>query len=117
MPKLSQDSLEKRFTCVHCGATLRTRQGLSGHLQFKHATGREASQADFEFILSKINDLTLLASAGMSAKEVRNRQLILARWVQLGLFCESLGINLDSKDFKNYIVASFIQRDLEEFIP
>ncbi|MDP2719281.1 MAG: hypothetical protein Q8P44_05575, partial [Dehalococcoidia bacterium] len=36
MPKLSQATLEKRFQCGYCAKTLRSRQGLSGHIQFKH---------------------------------------------------------------------------------
>ena len=36
MPKLSQDSLKKRFSCQYCDKSFRTRQGLSGHIQFKH---------------------------------------------------------------------------------
>lgn len=35
---LHKDPLNKNFPCKKCGKLFRTRQGLSGHIQFKHGT-------------------------------------------------------------------------------
>lgn len=59
MPKLKEDSLKKRFTCQYCGKSFPTRQGLSGHIQFKHQKKwiKEPDLPSYLEIVPKLKDI------------------------------------------------------------
>jgi len=38
MPKLPKQLMDHRYQCPFCGKSLPTPQGMSGHIQYKHAT-------------------------------------------------------------------------------
>ena len=107
MPKLSEKSLEKRYLCNECGKTLRTLQGLSGHVQFKHSKGQKTFEIDAEEIKSKMNRLKLFDRAWeLSQSAVNARHHILQKWLEAQSLCEHLHIRLNNQDFKNYMVTS-----------
>ena len=49
--------LHKKFLCQHCGESFRTRQGLSGHIQFKHHAKTESQKLDDKHIQDKAIEL------------------------------------------------------------
>ena len=110
MPKLSEDSLSKRFQCQYCGQFCRTRQGLSGHIQFKHgvgeeSSGEESSVPDAHFVLSEgFRYKRVGLTAGMPMSQIAANQRALGGWVKVKGFCEFLGVKLTPQDFKNYII-------------
>ena len=107
MPKLNKDSLAKMFTCNYCGKLFRTRQGLSGHIQFKHGTGKKSVQVDSKYILSMAHKYEEVNSfTGMPLPKIKARQEILVNWLEVEYFCSFLGITLSPQDFKNYIIVS-----------
>lgn len=115
MPKLSKNYLEKRFACQYCGNSFRTRQGLCGHIQFKHDGGKKSSQTDFGYLLSKGKHYELVGSAaGLPMSQIKARQRILAKWLQVQGFCDFLQIKLSPQDFKNYIIMSLAQQHGKE---
>ena len=116
MPKLTQASLEKRFTCVVCGKSVRSRQGLSGHIQFKHnatmsppkTAPSRPSSVDGAFILKNVGDWELLErSASVPEAEIQLFKNVLGRWLMLKLSLESFGLETDQHDFKAFVVSSF----------
>jgi hypothetical protein len=123
MPKLSQDSLNKRFTCQYCEDTFRTRQGLSGHIQFKHKVQQSQSMDD------KYNDISNIIkiakhldsvgkAAGLSKARSQGQARIVARWSSVFTVCDVLKLKLNNQDFKNYLIASlacmYENEELEE---
>jgi len=109
VPKLSDESLEKRFRCDYCGETFRTRQGLSGHIQFKHldlySVKKKTEEVGKEFVSSKI----ILLSAWNAAFQLpKERFEVIDRWIKGWLYihsiCEALNIKLTKQDFKNYLL-------------
>jgi hypothetical protein len=119
MPKLSQHTLEKMFKCQICGELLRTRQGLSGHIQWKHNAGKSQPPIDYDVINAltkeweKYGKIMLLPDA-----QIRAQENILKNWPIVHVFCKYLKIKLNNTDFKNYILASFARmyecEELEE---
>jgi len=102
----TDNPLYKGFTCPYCGKTVRTRQGLSGHIQFKHGTKKTALQVSAADIVEK--KAIFKAVEGMLALPKSTTQmieLILDNWLQIVLICDALEIALNKQDFKNYIVA------------
>jgi len=105
MPKLSNSSLEKRFTCSHCGKSFRTRQGLSGHIQFKHPEGQELVYTSLDYIVSRGKLYEAIAKpAGVSMSEIRAKQHILNRLMDVKNFCEFVGFKVQPQDLKNYVI-------------
>ena len=97
MPKLSQDALSKMFQCEYCGDLLRTRQGLSGHIQFKHTTGQGTPNRDYDYLNSKASEfrkygLIIL----LPESEIAAHQNALKRWPEVQTFCQFLGLKLGS---------------------
>ena len=84
----------------------RTRQGLSGHIQFKHGTKQNTLQI-------AINDNVLLKAKlkvvgeiiDLSKSTTQMIEAILDNWIKVILICDPLGIDLNKQDFKNYFVA------------
>ncbi len=105
MPKLNKDSLEKRFTCQYCESTFRTRQGLSGHIQWKHKARQTLSVTDISNVIQKAKHLdSNLKKGGILLSTEKAR--IVARWASIMTMCEILKIKINNQDFKNYIIAS-----------
>jgi len=106
MPKLTKDSLVKRFSCPHCGKSIRTRQGLSGHIQFKHAKGLGSPDIGVDYIVEKGNSYETVGKlAGVSLSEIHAKQNILVKWLDVKHFNDFLGMKVNSKDFKDYVIA------------
>lgn len=120
MPKLSADSLEKRFACPYCDKTLRTRQGLSGHIKFKHGSAYQpqtyvpfgASVKEEPLLgLDEVEPMVKIwENRGKfmldSQWELQAERNVLKRWNEVRLLCGELDIHLDKTDLKNYLVTS-----------
>ena len=113
IPKLSEKTLDKRFQCEYCGETLRTRQGLSGHIQFRHndffghlSNKKNKEEIGQSFILSKSKDFSLWRKVnGLSKATNDNIAALLVKWGIVESFFKMLGIELNKQDFKNYLLA------------
>ena len=106
MYQIYTDPLQKKFVCKHCGKAVRTRQGLSGHIQFVHSAKQKIEQIDNTYIMSKGTKLDILGKvAGWSESTIKARKAILVNWLDVQLFCKMLGIDLSKQDFKNYLIA------------
>ena len=101
----NKDPLNKKFLCKQCGKTFRTRQGLSGHIQFKHGTKQEIKELDANYILSLALELEVIAKImGWSESTIQARKAILVNWLDVKVCCNTLGIDLNKQDFKNYVI-------------
>jgi len=103
---LYKDPLNKKFQCQHCGNLFRTRQGLSGHIQFKHGIKQytpDIAINDIEFIKDKLQMAGI--TLGMNETTTQVIEVILDNWTKITTICEELGIDLNKQDFKNYFVA------------
>jgi len=117
VPKLSKNSLEKRFACQHCGKSCRTRQGLSGHIQFKHGAGKESPQINHSYVLSKGKYWEKVGkAAGLPMSEIRAKQHIMVEWFDVQAFCNFFKIKLSNSDFKNYLIASLAHMHASEHL-
>jgi len=102
----TKDPLSKKFLCKQCGNLFRTRQGLSGHIQFKHGTKKNTlliaveDIADLKAILHGVEGIL-----GLSKSTTQMIEAILDNWIKVILICDPLGIDLNKQDFKNYFVA------------
>ena len=80
MPKLSKQTLEKRFSCSHCGQTFRTRQGLSGHIQFKHPSEAPAEENSYmQAVLDVFKFKQRAEIAGFNKEEISQMGQMSAR--------------------------------------
>lgn len=110
MPKLSEDSLKKRFVCQYCGEPIRTRQGLSGHIQWKHAAGGVTQYEDLKYLSTKAHEWVKYGTIiSLSPEEIRAQQNIIKNWPDVRFFCKHLDIKLSNSDFKNYLVTAMAQ--------
>ena len=110
MPKLSEKSLKKRFQCDLCGETFRTRQGLSGHIQFKHHAAYKkevkAKEIDMKFVLSKSKYvLTWQATNQLPQQTNKAISSLLVNWHQVRSFFKMLDLELTEQDFKTYLLV------------
>ena len=114
MPKLSEKTLEKRFQCSLCGETFRTRQGFSGHTQFKHQAyykptakaPKITKEIDMGFISSKQEYILIWrASNGLSKSTNDTIVRLLVSWAIVRSFFSALDIELTDHDFKTYLLA------------
>jgi hypothetical protein len=109
MPKLSQNSLEKRFVCQTCGRSFRTRQGLSGHMQFRHSPGAKSQHVD----IIKDSSIKLLAwqtyvrAAGFPPQAAVAGERLIDRWTLLSDYLDSVGIKVNGVDFKYFMLDHF----------
>ena len=114
MPKLSEKTLEKRFQCYYCEETFRTRQGLSGHIQFKHQTlyspiaknTKITKVNDNDFIMSKHTEVMLWKEInGLPYSTKNNIVKLFVNWGEVRGFFNTLDIGLTEQDFKTYLLA------------
>lgn len=110
MPKLSADSLQKRFACSHCGRSFRGRQGLSGHIQWKHKEKQEQTWSVDEplKLVQQLDQLKSMCKAlGFSNHEIQTRENIVHNWVSAQIFCGLLHIVPNNNaDFKTFALTS-----------
>jgi len=110
MPKLSKNSLEKRFTCQYCSRSLRTRQGLSGHIQFKHATSKKKSNTvDMAKDVEKKLEIwkVCVRTIGYPPEVSQAGDRLIRKWRILREYSHLLGTDLNDKDFKHFILHNF----------
>lgn len=114
MPKLSQQTLEKRFLCSTCGQTFRTRQGLSGHVQYKHSENTKikvtAANLFIEAIEFKKNALT----AGFNKSDVDQMLQLWQQWKQITIMLKENNVQVSNTDFKSYLIGYLAQRKANE---
>ena len=105
MPKLSKKTLDKMFQCPHCGHMFRTRQGLSGHIRFKHDVGTKSAE---EKIMN--DDLTKVAIEAMEkskkdGEDLARMALVQAEWHFFKKCMEIGNIKLSDADFKQFLIV------------
>ena len=101
-----KDPLNKKFPCKQCGKLFRTRQGLSGHIQFKHVTKQNTLLiAIDDILLIKIKLKAVEKILKLPESTTRMIEAILDNWLKVVNICDPLGIDLNKQDFKNYFVA------------
>ncbi len=114
MPKLSEKTLEKRFHCDYCGETFRTRQGLSGHIQFKHQTPyisvakntKVTKNIDTDYISFKQTKIkTWRIGNGLTKSTSDTMVKLLVNWGNARSFIKVLDIEITEQDFKTYLLA------------
>lgn len=114
MPKLSQQTLEKRFQCQHCGETVRTRQGLSGHIQFKHSSEAKQKQKSFYKTILVVAEQRGLEEQDKRSNKQKEEDLsdvtrICIDWTLVKNTVECSGVKFNDNDFKNYLIVSLAQ--------
>lgn len=110
MPKLSEQTLEKRFKCPHCKETLRTRQGLSGHIQFKHPSGTPAEENRNDKVIRETSDFIADARiAGFNEKEIYEMGQILVYWMRIKAVVEGKYTKLNDNDLKISLITTLAQ--------
>jgi uncharacterized iron-regulated protein len=119
MPKLSEHTLEKMFPCDYCGEFLRTRQGLSGHIQWKHKVGKKPKYTDYNYLISWAKYFkSVRVAAGVAASEIGHHIRIALSWPGVVSVLDSLKIQANDQDFKHYLISSLAymheSQELEE---
>ena len=106
----NKDPLGKKFLCQHCGKSFRTRQGLSGHIQFKHQS--DTTKPDF---LQIVKGLALkheiwkisVNTMGYPSEIAQAGDQVLKRWEVLCYYFDLLKLRLNDSDFKNFMLQNF----------
>jgi hypothetical protein len=115
MPKLTQESLNKRYTCEYCGKSIRSRQGLSGHIQFLHqGTGQTTQPAkekvldvDAKFIREKYSHwLRVWQLAEVPESKIELYTGIAGAWPEVRLFLKGMDLTTTVEDFKIHVISS-----------
>ena len=107
----TNDALYKGFTCQYCEKTFRSRQGLSGHIQFLHGiTGQKKGKKEVEFEITK-NDIpnTLeVWKAGLEPSKFEYEAVLdmFFWWTDVKLLFEGFGLELNEQDLHNYVITS-----------
>ena len=113
----NEGPLTKKFICNYCGEAFRTRQGLSGHIQWKHGAKQKIQQIDSSYILSKGTKLDIIGkSIGLPKSTIQAWKRILANWLEVDQFCGILDIDLNKQDFKNYLITSLASVKQNEYL-
>ena len=105
----TKDPLNKKFLCKQCGKLFRTRQGLSGHIQFKHGTKQNTLAID----VKDIAELKIILEAiegilGLSKSKSQMINAILDNWINITSICDPFDIHLNKQDFKKYFVERIV---------
>ncbi len=107
----ANNPLYKGFTCPHSGKALRTRQGLSGHIQFIHEiTGQKKSKKEvkFEITMNGISDTLTVWTLGSKPSKFEYNAVVdmILWWMNVKLLVEGFGLELNEQDLHNYIITS-----------
>jgi len=106
VPKLSKQTLEKRFQCPKCGKSIRSRQGLSGHIQFKHSAGAVKEEPDIVDEAFKIKHHEMfLKSIGYNEKEITELTQVRKDWVRAKVLIEDT--KLSKADYKAFQITAY----------
>jgi septum formation topological specificity factor MinE len=117
MPKLSQDTLEKRFPCSTCGKSFRTRQGLSGHVQYKHSKGVSPKKITAEEALQVgLHMIESAATAGFSPDQRLELQPIFVFCERIKIFLENEHMTFSKTDAKNCLIISLAQMHANQML-
>ena len=102
-----KDPLSKKFPCNHCGKLLRTRQGLSGHIQFKHGSKYGTKQYTLLIAEKDITHLKIKLKVAGEIIDLPESKIvaILDNWLKVVTICGPIGIDLNKKDFRDYFIA------------
>ena len=105
------DPLYKGFTCQYCGDTVRTRQGLSGHIQWRHGIiGQKKSKKEvkFEITMNGISDTLTVWKLGTKPSKFEYEAVVdmILWWMNVKLLVEGFGLELNEQDLHNYIITS-----------
>jgi len=108
MPKLKGDSLKNRYACQYCGKSFPTKQGLSGHIQFKHQKKwiKEPDLTALEIIPKLIQVQELFESYTVPPDDTLD---MIKYWSEFKSLCLAFNIELNQQDLKHYVIASLIQ--------
>ena len=106
MPKLTNQTLEKRFQCQHCGETMRTRNGLSGHIQFKHKNAPSQIDQTAQTLVNTGFFLVDAIKAGLNQEEAEVLRQILRFWQPMSDEMSEENNRLNNTDYKNYLIMS-----------
>jgi len=103
MPGLSKKTLEKRFQCDYCGETFRTRQGLSGHVQFKHQALNkpETGYAPFGLVTKAMSSKAVDKKTGITKEKITkviDTDFILSKQIEINLWRKSNGLAKSTSD-------------------
>jgi predicted amidophosphoribosyltransferase len=110
MPKLSKQTLEKRFLCPHCARTFRTRQGLSGHIQYKHKLGTPSEENPYmDAVVDAYKFKQRAESAGFTKEQISEMGQIFVFWNSIKYQIKDEKITLNNNDWKNYLIVSMAQ--------
>ncbi|MBN1367369.1 MAG: C2H2-type zinc finger protein [Dehalococcoidales bacterium] len=111
MPKLSNKTLENMFPCPHCAKHFRTRQGLSGHIQFKHKQQKNNSTNELMNEIEEMNDIVkTMVMLKVPQAEINSVILINKRWLEIKALCRYFNITPNNQDYKNYVIFSLANK-------
>ena len=107
----ANNPLYKGFTCQYCGEALRTRQGLSGHIQFKHgiiSQKKSKKEVEFEITMNGIPDTLTVWKLGSKPSKFEYEAVVdmILWWTNVKLLVEGFGLELNEQDLHNYIITS-----------
>jgi len=108
MPKLKEDSLKKTFTCPLCHKLFRTRQGLSGHILFKHQK-KYIKEPDLTITLKIAKKLKIIDLSDFSTVPLNEIVDMVKFWNEFKLIFEAFDIELNQQDLKHYMITSLVQ--------
>jgi uncharacterized Zn-finger protein len=108
MPKLKEDSLKKRHVCHYCGKSFPTKQGLAGHIQFKHQKKfiKEPDLPPYFEIAKKLKTIEL---SGFTTIPFDDTLDMIKFWTEFQTLSSAFNIELTQQDLKNYVIANLVQ--------
>jgi len=106
----ANNPLFKGFTCQYCGNTFRSRQGLSGHIQFKHGiTGqKKVKQVEFKLTKKDVTSKLVQWKAISKPSEFEYEAVVdmFLWWIQVKTLFKAFGLELNEQDLHNYVITS-----------
>jgi len=108
MPKLKEDSLKKRYTCKYCDKSFPTKQGLAGHIQFKHQKKfiKKPDLSPSE-IVPKLKEVQYIIESPTVPLE--DTVDMIKYWTEFEFLCDAFKIELNQQDLKHYVIANLVQ--------
>ena len=111
---IGDNPLAKSFKCPHCEEYFRTRQGLSGHVRFKHGAQKEpedftskVASTLMEIEDNKYNTELRCDNDGLPPERKQIMIKIVEEWETTVRLSQYLGIGLSPSDFKTYVIVRF----------